>query len=130
MSPAVERMIAAMAAKDEGYGLDNPNNSIYDLIGPDGTGMFKGYYNMAVEVAPDVPVGTVFAPDMALNLAIRKKTADVVDIYTCTIFRYPDLMRFRHQWIKKTGAKPVTLDQISDEVDCPYLKIKLRSKGG
>jgi hypothetical protein len=87
--------------------------------------MYDGYYNIAIMVNPDVPVGTVYASDLAMNLAIRKATADVVEMNTCRVLRYPDLMAFRRDWLKKTGNKPVSLDQIQNEVDC---ELKVVSK--
>ena len=42
----------------------------------------------------------------------------MVETNSCTLLRHPDLVRFRRDWLRKTGSKPVSRDQIAQKVYC------------
>ena len=113
-----------MATQDEGLGK---TYHWYDeLTDSHGMAKFTDYYNIGVTVVFDPSLSPGIA-DLALNLAINKKTADVVEMNTCTLLRYPDLVRFRRDWLRTTHQKPIGIDQIRQGVmDCETLRVVRR----
>ena len=113
MPKDVELKIAGMVARDDGYPPEEYGTWFYELVYADEQEMYSGYMNIGMYVG-----GT-----MVRNLAIRIATADVVDLNTGTLFRQPDLMRFRRSWMQRQGTKPASLSQIGGDLECDHLKV-------
>jgi hypothetical protein len=52
------------------------------------------------------------------HLAIHLTTGQVIDVFSCEIFEYPELRRFQAHITRLTHAPKKTPDQLADDVAC------------
>ena len=109
-------MIASAAARDEGYNPDAENIFLDNLRTKDGKEPYPGYAS----------IGLYVDDHLLRSYSIRIGTGDVLDATSCTIFRYPDLLRIKQGLLKSFGAKETSLDQIASEVGCDQLQVLTR----
>jgi hypothetical protein len=111
--------VAWMAARDEGYDPNAIGTFLDELRTADGKEPLPGYTSIGLYV--DVK--------LVRSYSIRVDTGDVVDTTTCTIFRYPDLLKFKTKILLAFGTKAVSDEQIENEVGCGQLTVLPRDSG-
>jgi hypothetical protein len=110
--------IATMAAKDEGYTI---NSDVYlnDLRRPDGNEPYQGYDSL----------GLYKNNQLIRAYAVRELTGDIVELKTCEILTYPDLLRSKRETMMRHGSKAIDLRQIASELACDHLSAFPKHKG-
>jgi hypothetical protein len=108
-----EVRVASMAARDEGYSIDNEGTFLDEMRTPDGKQPHLGY--LTIVLYSD--------GDLIHSYSIRIQTGDVVDAHTCQLFAYPDLLKFRQKLTTNFGTEPVSPSQIAEEVGCAKIDV-------
>jgi len=104
--------VAWMAARDEGY---DPNavGTFLDELRVKGTEPIEGYTS----------IGLYVNVQLTRSYSIRLTTGDVVDATSCTLFRYPDLIKYKKELMRGFGTQEVSDEQIAKEVGCDKLDV-------
>ena len=106
--------IAEMAARDEGFDVQNKKLFFFDLqTTADGKEIVPGYVSMGF-YGNGHPIHVY---------SINKKTAQVVDIGHCEIFLYRDLISYAKGMNAESGRPLKSREELADEVGCATLRI-------
>ncbi len=105
--------VSTMAARDEGYDPLRRGIFLHELRTADCKSPIQGYESISL----------FENGHPAQTYAIRVETGDVVEPDTCTLFQYPDLMKFREETTTGFKTRPVSPGTIAVEVGCDSLKI-------
>ena len=112
--------VARLIARDLGYPIDKDRGMFYFdlLLNANGRPMFKGYTSIGfyADVRP------------IYHFEINESTGQVVDATVCAVFDVPSLKPFEKSRRRLTGARPRTLDELSDDVGCDKLRIVRKSR--
>ena len=105
--------VAEKVAQGEGYSLADRTKFFFDLMqDKSGKPLFPGY----------LTVGFYWNSDIVSAISINEQTGQVLDIDKCTIFNYPSLQVYAKDVRQGTGAKPLSLGELSKQVGCDSLK--------
>lgn len=102
-----------MASRDEGFDPLRRGTYLDELRTADCKNPIHGYESIALYQNGHI----------AQSYAIRVDTGDVVEPDTCTLFRYPDLMKFRQETTSEFNTQSVSPETIASEVGCESLKL-------
>jgi hypothetical protein len=106
--------LAEMAAKDEGFPINNEKLFFFDLItGKEGKELVPGYISIGF-YGNDHPIHTY---------SINKKTAQIVDAVHCEVFLFKDVAAFAEEMQSESGQQPLTFEKLADEVGCDELTV-------
>lgn len=101
--------IARVVAKNLGYSLKDPHRYFFDeLRTKDGASLYPGY----------VTIEFVWEGSDVTAVSISEKTLQVIDMMACLVYDYPELRADRDDFIRETGNKPMTLDELRAVSDC------------
>ncbi len=60
--------------------------------------------------------------ELLSEVSINEKTGQLVDSESCAVYEYPDIVYLQKEYTRATGAKPLTIDELSSEIGCESLK--------
>jgi hypothetical protein len=101
--------IARMIARDEGYDIKNTRMYYFDLLtGPDGKPFFAGY----------TTIGFYINSQIRSSISINNLTGQTIDMDTCEVFEYPDLIPFENEVLRSSKSKRKTVQELAGDVGC------------
>jgi len=105
--------VAQRVARDQGYAISDTSEYYFDLMTTkQGQPVQPGY----------VTVGFYGNNNPLNQLSINQTTGQVIDSIRCVIFEYPDLKSFQQMLQKETGIKPLSKNEIMENIGCDTLK--------
>lgn len=99
---------ARLVAADEGYDVADSNTYYFDLLGLDGRRPLKGY----------VSIGFYVGGSIRSSISISETTGQAIDMNSCEIFDYPNLLPFQERMMRLSKAKRKTARELADEAGC------------
>jgi hypothetical protein len=82
------------------------------LTTEDGKPMLPGY----------ITLGIYRELELLSEVSINEKTGQLVDSENCVVYEYPDILYLQREYMKSTGVKPLTIEELSSEIGCESLK--------
>ena len=110
---SLEVEMATKAARHAGYYPNRGGIFLDELRDAEGKDPIPGYKS----------IGLYRGGSAITSYAIRIDTGDVIDDMSCTVLRYPDLLKYKREFMKIPGTKAVPLDQLATEVGCEKLEV-------
>jgi hypothetical protein len=105
--------LARKIGRDQGIDVDDRRRVTLDLLAtPDGKPMMPGY----------ITLGIYRDLELLSEVSINEKTGQLVDSESCAVYEYPDIVYLQKEYTRATGAKPLTIDELSSEIGCESLK--------
>jgi hypothetical protein len=99
--------------RDQGINVDDRKHVTLNLlVTKDGTPILSGY----------ITLGIYRDLDLLGEVSINEKTGQLVDSENCAVYEYPDVLYLQAEYTRSSGAKPLTIAELSGEVGCNSLK--------
>ena len=103
--------IAKIIARNEGYDVRHDTVYYFDVPHTEG----------GVEMLPGYVSIIFYINEHTRNLfSISESTGQVVDMFSCEVFDYPELRRFQQQIMRITKAKRKTPAELAKDADCEH----------
>ena len=95
------RQVALIVAQHDHITVDDRNIVINSMDTRTDTGFIPGYYSFSIIRESDSPA----RPDETIRMyVVSKRTADTWELNLCTHYSFPELQKFQHDIMHKTGA--------------------------
>jgi hypothetical protein len=113
MSTSESIDLARTVGRDQGIDVDDRRRVTLDLlVTKDGKPMLPGY----------ITLGIYRDLELVSEVSINEKTGQLVDSESCAVYEYPDILYVQKEYAKYTGARPLTITELSSEIGCESLK--------
>lgn len=100
--------IAQMIAIDEGYDISNTDIYYFDSLDMQAKPLVTGYTSM----------GFYMNAQIVNMFSINDETGQVIDMNSCEIFEYKNLLPFQNKILKLSKSKIKAEKELADEVGC------------
>jgi len=96
------RQIALIVARHDNITVDDRTIVMNSMDTRTDAGFIPGYYSFSIIRESDSPA----RPDETIRMyVISKRTADAWELNLCTHYSFPELQKFQHDVLHKTGAR-------------------------